>query len=359
MNKQSSHFGFCQQARLPYSLPNTLHSILPIALSLAAYGATAQSNLDVYGRLDLAVRHISNANKNGGSVTELMPGATGTSRWGVRGSEDLGGGLKANFQLEGGINPDLGSSAQSGRLFGRNATVGLEGAFGSLKIGRQISLAYEVEGYNEPFGWANVDQTAFIYDNYTSKRWDNALRYDARFAGISGALMYSLGEQPGNHSGGRNLGASLAYTSGALSINSVLQQTHNSLGVIEHELASLGASYVLAPFKFFVSYLRHQSEVSIQKNHVCASGLSYAATPAIDLIASYYYDKQSQLDGDKKMLSIMFNYKLSKRSNLYLQADRGRISGAYASNVFDDQGYRYAPGITQRSSLALGMRHQF
>lgn len=349
MNKNISHF------RRPHLAPASLLTALLFSSGIAQ----AQSQITLYGRLDLAMRHISNATKAGSSLNELMPGATSSSRWGVRGSEDLGNGLKAHFQLEGGINPDVGSSTQSGRVFGRTSTLGLEGGFGSLIVGRQISLAYEVEGYNEPFGWANVFEPAFIYDNYTSKRWDNSLRYNARSGALSGSFMFSLGELAGNGSAGRNAGASLNYASGPLSVNSVYQRTHNNSGVIEHELYSIGGSYAVAPFKFNFSFLKHQSDTHIQTNDVWASGLTYAATPAVDLIAGGYYDRQKKMDGNKKMLSVMCNYKLSNRSNVYVQADQGSIAGAYRTNVFDDQGYRYAPGIEKRSSLSLGIRHQF
>lgn len=333
---------------------------LLLGSGIAHAHAHAQSSVSIYGRLDLAIRHITNATSAGASLTELMPGATTTSRWGVAGSESLGNGLSVTYKLEGGINPDNGTAAQSSRLFGRHSTVGLSGDFGVLTVGRQISLAYEYEGYNDPFGWGNAFEPGFIYDNYVSKRWDNSIRYGTKKIGdFSGALMYGVGEVAGNNSALRMAGGALSYNSGPLGINGMVQQTHNSKGVVDHELWSIGGHYTVSPFKFSLSYMQHQADITPQKNIIWATGFSYAATPAVDFYAGLYYDSQSKVDGNKKMVSVMLNYKLSKRSNVYVNADRAVITAGYATNVFDDQGYRYAPGIRNRSSLSVGMRHNF
>src|ERR1700739_196231 len=103
-------------------------SSLPLAaLALvAAAGAHAQSNVQVYGLLDVGVDSANNASPTGGTMTRVSSGGMNTSRWGLRGSEDLGGGLKTVFNLEGGILMDTG--AQDGVLFKRQAHVGLEDA---------------------------------------------------------------------------------------------------------------------------------------------------------------------------------------------------------------------------------------
>src|SRR5437868_4555135 len=97
-----------------------------VALMLAAYtSAHAQSNVQLYGLLDMGVGITTNATPAGGNLSQVSSGGMNTSRWGIKGSEDLGGGLKAVFQLESGIIMDTG--AQDGNLFKRQANVGLEG----------------------------------------------------------------------------------------------------------------------------------------------------------------------------------------------------------------------------------------
>ncbi len=325
----------------------------------AAAAAQAESSVTVYGRLDLGLRYSTNQNKNGDSLTEMMSGATSPSRWGVRGVEDLGGGMKALMVLEGGINPDTGTAAQSGRLFGRTAAVGLAGAFGTVTAGRQVSPLYETVPLNEPFGWANLYEDGYIYDNYTSKRWDNSVKYAGSFGAVKTALMVGLGERAGDNRAGRNAGASLSYALGALSVNGAYQQTRNANAVADHKALTVGGSYSADPFKFFLNYLRHRSDVTAQRNDVWAGGLTYALTPRVDLVGALYYDRQRAAAGSKKSTAGMLNYKLSKRSNVYLQADYRKTDAGYASNVFDDQGFALPAGIHNRASVTMGMRHQF
>ncbi len=108
-------------------MKKTAFSLAAMAVLAAAGSAHAQSNVTLYGRLDAGISNTSNAGPNKSSMTQVSSGGMNTSRWGILGSEDLGGGLKAVFNLEGGILVDTG--AADGALFKRQANVGLEGAF--------------------------------------------------------------------------------------------------------------------------------------------------------------------------------------------------------------------------------------
>ncbi len=330
-----------------------------LALMIAAGFAQAQTAVTIYGRLDLGVHYSTNMTPNGSGLTEVASGAASSSRWGVRGTEDLGGGLKALFTLEGGINPDTGTVAQSGRLFGRQSTVGLGGSFGTVNIGRQNSLAYDIEAANEPFGWANLFEDGFIYDNYTSKRWDNSIRYSGKFGAVSTGLMYAFGEQAASSSAFRNVGASIGYGDGPLDINAAYQETRNRLGTPDHKVIILGGSYQFTGVKFFLDYMNHRSDITPQKNDIWATGVIVPVGEKMDLIGGYYHDRQSSVDGAKKSLAGMVNYKLSKRSNVYLQADYTKIDDGYTTNVFDDQGYKFPTSIRHRGTITAGLRHQF
>jgi predicted porin len=112
-------------------------SVLMLALSATLFtgaAAHAQSNVQIYGLIDAGVDYTTKTNAAGDSATRVISGGKNTSRWGLRGSEDLGKGLKAVYGLEGGILLDSG--AADGALFKRQAFVGLEGDFGRLVIGR-------------------------------------------------------------------------------------------------------------------------------------------------------------------------------------------------------------------------------
>eukprot|EP01030_Chromulinospumella_sphaerica_P030463 gene30463-31001_t len=127
-----------KKSTLTLALANALPATAACALAGAAH---AQSNVQVYGLIDAGVESASNATPGGGPKTSVIPGGRNTSRWGLRGTEDLGGGLKAVFQLEGGILLDSG--AQDGPLFKRQANVGLEGSCGRVVIGRCLTSVYD------------------------------------------------------------------------------------------------------------------------------------------------------------------------------------------------------------------------
>jgi predicted porin len=116
------------------------------ALAAFAGAASAQSTVTLYGLLDLNVQHLRSGDASplaGGNLTRLADGGTygPGSRWGLRLSEDLGSGLKANVVLESGFNGDTGTSSQGGRLFGRQAFVSLaSAAAGEIRLGRQYTL---------------------------------------------------------------------------------------------------------------------------------------------------------------------------------------------------------------------------
>ncbi len=107
---------------------------LAAALSLTAVAASAQSNVTLYGRVNLSVE----SQKVGDASKTVLQ--NNSSRWGVRGSEDLGGGLKAGFNLESGFSADTGTAAST--FFGRRSEVNLSGGFGTLRMGRFFSEAY-------------------------------------------------------------------------------------------------------------------------------------------------------------------------------------------------------------------------
>jgi predicted porin len=128
----------------PSSLTLAATAVLALAGSGAGFSASAQgtSSITLYGIVDAGVEHLNNVAAGGSlsrmpSTTSLVP-----SRWGLRGSEDLGGGLKAIYTLESGFAPDQGTFNQGGRGFGRQSWVGLGGNWGSLTLGRQNSMLF-------------------------------------------------------------------------------------------------------------------------------------------------------------------------------------------------------------------------
>ncbi|MEZ5638126.1 MAG: porin [Burkholderiaceae bacterium] len=140
-------------------------ALVSIAVLTVAGAASAQSSVTLYGRIDAS---LASQKTEVGGVTTVDPGAqirsgahTG-SRWGFKGSEDLGSGLKANFQLEQGFNIDTGT-ASSARQFHRQAWVGLSGGFGSLQLGRQYSTIDNMYTEHDALGLSGYSAANYAF----------------------------------------------------------------------------------------------------------------------------------------------------------------------------------------------------
>jgi len=163
------------------------------ALCALSTTALAQSSVTLYGIIDTGVEYVSHANAAGGHVFR-MPAVTGElpSRWGLRGAEDLGGGYSAVFTLESGFNVRDGSSGQGGRLFGRQAFVGLKGPYGTMAFGRQYTMTYlALQGADiigpDIYGMGSLD--AYV----PNARADNSVTYMGTYKGFTLGAGYSFG----------------------------------------------------------------------------------------------------------------------------------------------------------------------
>jgi predicted porin len=155
--------------------------------------AFSQSSVTLYGIIDTGVEYVSHANAKGDSLIR-MPGITGSlpSRWGLRGQEDLGGGYSAVFTLENGFNTRGGDIGQGGRLFGRQAWVGLRSPYGTFSLGRQYTMAYyalldaDIMG-PAIYGIGSLD--AWI----PNARADNSVQYINKIGDLTVGGTYSFG----------------------------------------------------------------------------------------------------------------------------------------------------------------------
>jgi predicted porin len=187
-----------------------------LCAAVASTCVVAQTNgVTLYGIVDLGMRHgsgltASNA-ASAGSTDSLGSGINTTSRWGLRGTEDLGGGAKAVFQLESGLNADTGAPANASKYFDRASWLGLQGGWGTLALGRQTTtladaispvdpLGMRFAGFNASIGVAALSQHGLGIEfgsagsTSGSYRLDNAVKYTGRFGGFTARAM--LGSPP-------------------------------------------------------------------------------------------------------------------------------------------------------------------
>ena len=197
---------------------NKLFLLGGIVLSGACGTAVAQSNVTVYGIADAGLAYTSN--QKGNSSTYVRSGSKDGSRLGFKGTEDLGGGTQALFQLEAGYNIDDGAAAQSGSLFNRAAFIGLaDKRYGTLTMGRQYSPYF---AFLNPLGpvpavtGATGAHAGDIDGFDITVRHNNSVKYiSPDWRGASVGLMVASGEQAGHTGSGGAMSAAVKYDTGA------------------------------------------------------------------------------------------------------------------------------------------------
>lgn len=197
------------------------------AALLFAVSAHAQSSVTLYGVLDVGIDYVHNASSTAystanGNAVKLGSGNTYGSRWGLKGTEDLGGGLATVFQLESGFSLSNGTSGQGGLLFGRKAIVGLTSkTYGAVTLGRQYDPVVDlVQNYTEDAYFGGTFGTPGDLDNYDNTvRINNSVKYASPvISGFQFEAIYGLGGVAGSTGSGQTYGAAVAYATGPLGL---------------------------------------------------------------------------------------------------------------------------------------------
>ncbi|SDR62251.1 Outer membrane protein (porin) [Paraburkholderia tuberum] len=165
------------------------------AAAIASAPVFAQSSVTLYGIVDTGIEFLTHATPTGGSVARMpvIGGGDVPSRWGIRGTEDLGGGLKTVFTLESGFSASNGALQQGGRLFGRQAYVGLSGPWGQLTFGRQYSMTNWGMVESNIIGSGGFGGLASFDPFLLAARFDNDVVYMGTFYGVTVGASYSFG----------------------------------------------------------------------------------------------------------------------------------------------------------------------
>ena len=222
---------------------------LPLVAMAATGAAFAQSSVNLYGNIDEAVTVVDGKNTWSG----LNSGGNKDSYFGLRGTEDLGGGLKAQFVLESGIDASTGSGdGSSGLDFKRRATVGLAGNFGEVNLGRDETAAYKAMSQYDVFNHAGIGGSqAWGVNNGSNnddKRKSNLVGYvSPSFGGLTFAANYAFGEQSNSTWKTKAYyDAAVSYAQGPWSATfAAEQQNNNQFGTydVRQRSYSLGGGY--------------------------------------------------------------------------------------------------------------------
>lgn len=317
-----------------------------LLLGAFSASASAQTAVTVYGLLDVGITSESGA--PGGSKVTLGSGIQSGSRLGFKGSEDLGGGLAAIFTLENGFNPDDGTQGQ-GRLFGRQAFVGLQGGFGTVTAGRQYTPLWSAIDSLDP-----VDGIAGGSHNLMRRdvRTDNTIKYASpRLNGVSGELAYSFGEVPGNSAASRILGGALAYANGPLVLKLAHQNKNNATDTDSSKSTYLGGSYDFGMVRALLGYEANKGAGAIDdKVAVIGAAVPFGASTV--MLSYTRKDDRSAANDDANQVALAYTYALSKRTNLYSSYTRINNRNTLVSRT------RTGDGSGDRE-FNVGIRHKF
>lgn len=345
--------------------------IVPVALMALGTVASAQSSVNVYGVIDLAVGSFEPSAKTDVRTTKVDGNQMTTSFIGFKGVEDLGGGLKAGFVLESFLRPDTGASGRFGSsdpFWSRAANLYVQGDFGTVTVGRQINLLYlNVILYN-PFGGAFGLSPAvrLTFDgswgnDKGDSGWSNAVSYSTpNLSGFSATVSAQAGETTDKSQ--RSSYAVLArYASGPFSVGGAWQTVRSAqapkAAFAEGQTQTFGmagASYDAGFAKFFAQYGQIENSGFSNGARIATTlwqlGTSVPVTTAGKVLASYGLSKEKPVEGGTTprtshgIFTLAYNHNLSKRTDTYV---------AY---MLDNE---KLAGFNKGHSYVVGLRHAF
>jgi len=314
-----------------------------VALAIAGAFSTAvhaQSAIEMYGVVDMGfVRETGTViPASPVSGNKLQSGVQSGSRVGFKGTEDLGGGLKALFVLETGIQADRGGFSQGGLAFGRQSFVGVQGDFGTVTLGRQYTPYFlTLFTVADPFaaGMAGASQNLMLAPTSSRPnqgiRMDDTIKYTSPiFSGISGEVAYGFGERPDSNSAGRVVSASIGYNVKPVNVRLAYYRANNT-GTPRDETASvlLAGSFDLGVAKIHAAYADSE-EFLDRKTRDYLIGATIPMGPHTFLVSYIAKDDRSALNQDANQVAVGYTYALSKRTNLY--ASYARLTDAEAGS---------------------------
>lgn len=397
-------------------------SAMAVADSSVTDSSVTASSVTVYGVIDLGILSETNASAtafgylpnshNTGSVVEMKDGGIGESYWGIKGSEDLGGGLKATFNLQGNIvaNNGVGGGPNSygtTSLFNQLANVGISGGFGKIELGRTVSPIYWAFASTDVCGgsYFGSSLTALVALNSATGSFtggdsnavigtvynDNAFVYTTpTINGITASFEYAMGGVAGNSSAMSQEAATIMYNSGdGLKLDALIYNGNDDgrgvpaapNGTNTNRLVQVGAKYTWNAISTSAQYFKgtNPSNTGAGQNPPALGGavttgnvelydlgLGYRVSEQTNITSGYYHIKDvNHSDNISDMVSIGVNYSLSKLTTLYLEGAEVKNVGnnmnqapVYATPVTAGTFSGTAAGITSKAVMA-GIRHSF
>ncbi|RZJ85551.1 MAG: porin [Massilia sp.] len=328
-------------------------------LGLTGGAAVAQSSVTLFGVLDANVRYTKSS---GLTLKKLDSSGLNTSRFGVRGVEDLGGGLKAGFWLESEVGVDTGVAGGGSAFWGRRATISLTGDFGEVRLGRNKTASrLHLEDF-DPTANTGMGAVLAVYSNLGSGnstalgRADNLASYSlpGNLGGFYGGVDVAAGEGTitNKHQSVRG-----GYKAGALNVSAAYANAYGAAD--KYKLMSAGVSYDFGVAR--PSFLYSEGKYGARKQTIYTVAVTVPMGQG-QFMASYTDAKANAAAeglsgvGDAKLFSAGYVYNLSKRTALYTTAGQIKNSGL---GRFAIAGSPTVANGAKSSGVDVGVRHSF
>ncbi|MBN9427490.1 MAG: porin [Burkholderiales bacterium] len=315
--------------------------------AVAAQSAFAQTNVQLYGRLDTSIDLMDNGANSRTAVS------SNSSRWGLRGTEDLGGGMRALFNLESGFSSDSGASNGA---FDRRSVVGISGGFGQVVLGREYTPFYTlITRHFDPFGNAGAGASGDVLP-FRSRESNSVMYSLPKLSGFSGSLMYTADETDTGPAVNRAVGAGFDWSGNGFGLGLGYHDRKASATADRRDLL-LAGSYKFSGWQIGAQYSRYEaSDDSFDQRSWGLSARTKLGSGEVLLSYIDLDDKRVQ-DGGARKLSIGYYYALSKRTTVYTvlayidNDGRGKFAVGPDKQVV-------AAGDSARN-LQIGIRHNF
>ncbi|MDR5761096.1 porin [Caballeronia sp. LZ035] len=343
------------------------------------------SSVTMYGLIDQGLEFVNNvANGKNATRNSWRTGdGTATSYFGIRGVEDLGGGMRAIFDLQGGFQPTNGASRQGGRLFGRQSYVGIDGKYGRLTFGRQYTMRFYGVSFINPFGTGAQGITT-LDNGIANARADNSVSYRYFLGDFEGGVNYSFGRDAvaGNSSVATNCpgqttpsnqcrewSALLKYDAHTWGVATSYERNYGGTAATWGGLTSpdkadaritLGGYVKFHGTKLGVGWIRRLDDgiATPRSNLFWVSG-TVPVNPFFHIdgmVAQLRYDQSP----NKALIEVLRGeYLLSKRTLLYLTGEHINNSGNLALAATTLSPTASPPAGGGQISIIAGIRHTF
>jgi general bacterial porin, GBP family len=393
--------------------------IAAAAAMLVAGVAHAQSSVTLFGVLDTGIVYQNNARKTassatspGGSLWSMQSGNVYTSRWGLRGTEDLGGGLSAVFWLESGINVDTGALKNGGDLFGRQAWVGLKSSqYGTLTLGRQYDFMVDyvapLSATGSGFG-GNLASHVYDNDNLNNDmRLNNSVKFSSvSYDGFKAGAMYAFSGAAGEFANNSAYSLGAGYSYGPFNLDAAYVQINrpaqsaiaNASGAVStgdgdalttggsQQIYGVGAQYKLGDSSIGLVWTHSvtYNVTGIWQGGSTSTGAlggeyvkfdnfeingRYFLMPDLALGAAYTYTTGGFGGASKGYTSAsphwnqvmaQVDYLLSRRTDIYLEGVYQKVSGGNGNGAFDASVYSLTPSSgDEQVVVGVGLKHRF